>query len=243
MPYYTGSVTPVPKDKRDSYLQSLRRSWPLMQSRGAARMVETWGEDIQPGTQTDFLRAVQARDDEAVVFAWVEWPDKATSDAAWADIMENREEFANAMGELPYDGKRMIFGGFQSFVADGSDKGGGYYQGFLTPVPEGNRDAFEKLAHSAWEEMFRPSGCLGNHESWGDDVPHGKLTDMYRAVDAKDGEVIVMSWAGWPDRATCEEAGRKMRAAMEGKPMPDMPFDGKRMIWAGFETIFDSDRA
>ncbi|MDO5369017.1 DUF1428 domain-containing protein [Paracoccus sp. (in: a-proteobacteria)] len=243
MPYYTGSVTPVPKTSKDAYLQINRRAWPLMRKRGAVRMVETWAEDLQPGKQTDFLRAVDAQDGEAVSFGWVEWPDRATSDAAWADIMQNPEEMRQTMGETPYDGKRMIFGGFEAFVADGSDKGGGYYQGFLTPVPEGNREAFEKLAHSAWEEMFRPFGCMGNFESWGDDVPRGKLTDMHRAVDAKEGEVVVMSWAGWPDRATCEEAGRKMQSAMEGQPMPDMPFDGKRMIWAGFETLFDSDRA
>ena len=64
---------------------------------------------------------------------------------------------------------------------------------------------------------------------------------MYRAVDAKDGEVIVMSWSAWPDRATCDEAARKMEEGMDGKDMPEMPFDGQRMIWGGFGTIFDSD--
>lgn len=243
MPYYTGSVTPVPRDQRDRYLQSLRRAWPLLQRRGAIRMVEAWAEDLKPGKRTDFLRAVQAQDGEAVTFAWIEWPDRATSDAAWADIMQNHDELAQAMGDARYDSKRMIYGGFRPLVADGSDRGAGYCQGFLTPVPEGNREAFEALAHQAWDEMFRPNGCLGNFESWGDDVPHGKLTDMYRAVDARDGEVVVMSWACWPDRATCEEASRRMEAAMEGQPMPDMPFDGKRMIWAGFEVLFDSDKA
>ncbi|MRX49744.1 DUF1428 family protein [Paracoccus sp. S-4012] len=243
MTYFTGSVTPVPKRIRQDYIAQLHRAWPLMQKRGAVRMVEAWGEDIQPGKQTDFLRAVAAKDDEAVVFGWVEWPDKATSDAAWADIMQNGEEMSQAMGEVQYDGKRMIFGGFQKFVADGTDRGG-YYTGFLTPVPKANRDAFAKMAKSAWEEEFQPRGCLGNYENWGDDVPHGRQTDMYRAVDAKDGEVIVMSWSAWPDRTTCEEAWRGMAAGMEaGQEMPDMPFDGKRMIWAGFEPLFDSEKA
>lgn len=243
MAYFFGSVTPVPKANRQNYLAQLRRTWPLMQKRGAVRMVETWGDDIQPGKQTDFLRAVQAGDDEAVCFAWIEWPDKATSDAGWADIMQNPDEMRQAMGDPQFDGKRMIFGGFQEFVREGSDKGGGYYQGFLTPVPANKKTAFEDLAKSAWTEMFQPNGCLGNYESWGDDVPHGKLTDMYRAVDAKEGEVIVMSWTCWPDRATCDEAGRRMEADMAGREFPEMPFDGKRMIWAGFETLFDSDRA
>lgn len=243
MPYYTGSVAPVPKENKDGYLKSLRRTWPLMQRRGAVRMVETWAEDILPGRQTDFLRAVQAQDGEAVTFAWIEWPDRATADAAWADIMQNGEDMAQAMAGAGFDGRRMIFGGFQSFVADGSDRGGGYYQGFLTPVPAANKEAFAEMAHMAWNAMFRPHGCLGNHESWGEDVPCGKLTDMYRAVDAREGEVIVMSWACWPDRATCEEAGRRMEADMAGQEVPEMPFDGKRMIWAGFEVLFDSDRA
>ncbi|MBV0891876.1 DUF1428 domain-containing protein [Paracoccus sp. Z118] len=241
MTYFTGSVTPVPAGSRQAYLDFSRKAWPHFQKRGASRMVETWSDEIQPGKQTDFLRAVAAKDGEAVAFAWIEWPDRATADAAWAEMMNDPQMGAD-MGEMPFDGKRMIFGGFQSLVTDGSDRGGGYYQGFLTPVPEGNKDAFETLAHAAWEEMFKPYGCLGNYESWGADVPRGTQTDMYRAVDAKDGEVVVMSWGCWPDRATCEEAGRRMEAAMEGKPMPDMPFDGKRMIWAGFETLFDSDR-
>ncbi|WP_136652052.1 DUF1428 domain-containing protein [Paracoccus aeridis] len=241
MTYFTGSVTPVPKENRDGYLQSLRRTWPLMQARGALRMVETWSEDVQPGKRTDFLRAVQAQDGEAVGFAWIEWPDKATSDAAWADIMQNPDEMSQAMGQATFDGRRMIFGGFQSFITDGTDRGG-YYTGFLTPVPEGNKEAFGRMAKSAWEEEFQPRGCLGNYESWGDDVPRGKLTDMYRAVDARDGEVVVMSWSAWPDRATAEEAWRGMAAGMEaGQDMPDMPFDGKRMIWAGFEPLFDSE--
>ena len=116
---------------------------------------------------------------------------------------------------MPFDGKRMFWGGFEQLVTEGSDRGGSYYQGFLTPVPQENKDAFHKLAREAWNDMFKPYGAMGNHESWGVDVPHGTLTDMYRAVDAKDGEVIVMSWTTWPDRATCDEAARK-------KPAPDV---------------------
>lgn len=237
MVYYSGFVAPVSKERRGEYTEFVRKSWPWFRDRGATRMVENWGEDVQPGKQTDFLRAVKAKDDETVAFSWVEWPDKATSDKAWADMMNGGED----MGEMPFDGKRMFWGGFEKFVAEGSDRGGTYYQGFLTPVPEGNREAFEKLAGEAWNDMFKPYGALGNHESWGNDVPHGEVTDMYRAVDAKDGEVIVISWTTWPDRATCDEAARKMQESMDGKDMPDMPFDGKRMIWGGFATIFDSE--
>lgn len=237
MAYYSGFVAPVATNRKDEYTAFVRRSWSSFKKRGATRMVENWGDDVKPGKQTDFLRAVQARDDESVAFSWVEWPDKATADKAFADMMSSGDE----MGEMPFDGKRMFWGGFEQLVTEGSDRGGSYYQGFLTPVPQENKDAFHKLAREAWNDMFKPYGAMGNHESWGVDVPHGTLTDMYRAVDAKDGEVIVMSWTTWPDRATCDEAARKMEEGMDGQDMPEMPFDGQRMIWGGFANIFDSD--
>ena len=57
---------------------------------------------------------------------------------------------------------------------------------------------------------------------------------------AEPGETPVFSWTAWPDRATCDAAGQKMQAAMEGQDMPEMPFDGMRMVWGGFEPIFDT---
>jgi uncharacterized protein YbaA (DUF1428 family) len=80
-------------------------------------------------------------------------------------------------------------------------------------------------------------------ENWGEDVPHGKQTDFYRATDAKDGEVPLLSWIEWPDRATADKAQAGMEAEMKDKPMPEMPFDGMRMFWGGFAPIFDSDKA
>ena len=241
MAFYTGSLTPVPTANKSAYLDHARRAWPLFRDRGAVRMVETWGEDVQPGKVTDLLRAVEAKDDETVVFSWIEWPDQATADKAWQDMMQD-PSIEEKMGDMPFDGPRMIFGGFSGMVAEGTDRGAGYYQGFVTPVPAENKAAYEAVAKSAWEEMFRPNGCLGSFENWGDDVPRGKRTDFYRAVDAKDGEVIVFSWTAWPDRATCDAAAKAMEASMDGQPMPEMPFDAMRMTWGGFSTLFDSDR-
>jgi uncharacterized protein YbaA (DUF1428 family) len=99
------------------------------------------------------------------------------------------------------------------------------------------------MAREAWQEAFRPHGSLGMVEAWGVDVPHGKQTDFYRAAKAEDGEVPVFSWVAWPDRATCDAAAKAMQKEMEGKEFPDMPFDGKRMMWGGFEPIFDSATA
>jgi uncharacterized protein YbaA (DUF1428 family) len=241
MTYYTGSVAAVPTANRDAYRDHARRAWPHFEKRGARRIVECWGEDVPPGKVTDFQRAVQATADETVVFSWIEWPDRETCDAAWQDMMAD-PNIPVEMGEMPFDGKRMIWGGFAPLVAEGSDRGVGYVQGFVTPVPTGNKAPYEAMARSAWEEMFRPNGCLGSFECWGEDVPRGKQTDFYRAVDARDDETIVFSWAAWPDRATCDAAARAMEASMAGQPMPEMPFDGKRMFWGGFAPVFDSDR-
>lgn len=242
MSYYTGSVTPVPNANRQAYIDHATRAWPIMREHGATRMVETWGEDVQRGKWTDFHRAVDAKEGESIVFAWLEWPDRASSDAAFRKMMDD-PSFSEKLGEIPFDGKRMIWGGFSPVFEGGTDKGAGYMQGFLTPVPKDNREAFAKLAREAYDSMFAPNGCLGSYECWGEEVPHGKQTDMYRATDAKDGETVAFSWTAWPDRATCDAAGKAMEASMEGKPMPEMPFDGKRMIWGGFSVIFDSDKA
>lgn len=240
MAFYTGSLVPVPTANKAAYLDHARRAWPLFRDRGAVRMVETWGEDVKPGKVTDLLRAVQATPDETVVFSWIEWPDQATADAAWQAMMDD-PAIEEQMGEIPFDGPRMIFGGFSDMVAEGTDKGAGYYQGFVVPVPGDNKAAYVTMAQSVWPE-FQARGCLGNFELWGEDVPRGKRTDFYRAVDAKDGEVIVFAWTAWPDRATCDAAAQAMEADMAGQDMPEMPFDGMRMAWGGFSTLFDSDR-
>ena len=80
----------------------------------ALRVVEAWGDDVPAGKVTDFQRAVLAKDDETVMFSWIEWPDKATRDAGMKKMMEDpRMEAANPM---PFDGKRMIFGGFENVL-------------------------------------------------------------------------------------------------------------------------------
>ena len=159
------------------------------------------------------------------------------ADTGWQD-MQNDPAMQD-MADMPFDGRRMIFGGFEPVFEAGRHSGAGYYQGFVLAVPETNKPAYVKMAGDAWE-MFKDYGCLGIAENWGVDVPHGKQTDFYRATRAEPGEAALFSWTAWPDRATCDEAGQKMQAAMEGQDMPEMPFDGMRMFWGGFLPIFDS---
>ena len=237
MTYFTGMVAAVPTANRQKYIDHVGQAWPLFEKHGATRMIETWGDNVPAGKVTDFQGAVAAKDDETIVFTWIEWADKAAADTAWANM--EKDPGMEVMADMPFDGSRMIYGGFTPIMEAGQHSGASYYQGFLLAVPQAKKDAYVTMARDAWD-MFKGYGCLGIAENWGTDVPHGKQTDMYRATRAEDGEVPVFSWTAWPDRATCDAAGEKMQADMDGQDMPEMPFDGQRMIWGGFQTIFDS---
>jgi uncharacterized protein YbaA (DUF1428 family) len=237
MSYFTGSVIPVPHANRQIYIDHVKALWPVFRRCGATRMVENWSVDVPRGGNIDLYAAVNAREDEAVVFAWVEWPDSATADAAW-QVMQTDPEMAAI--DMPFDGRRMIFGGFAPVFEGGTDHDAGYIQGFVLAVPEANRAAYAKMASAAWEGEFRPRGSLGMTEGWGLDVPHGKETDFFRATKAADGEVPLFSWVAWPDKATCDVATTAMEAGMTDQEWPDMPFDAARMMWGGFEPVFDT---
>ncbi|WP_299911977.1 DUF1428 domain-containing protein [uncultured Paracoccus sp.] len=240
MSYYFGTIAAVPTANKQQYIDHVKMAWGLFEKYGATRMIETWGADVPKGKVNDLQGAVAAKDDETVVFSWIEWPDKAAADAAW-EKMQSDPEMA-AMGNMPFDGSRMIYGGFQPVWEAGEPNGGAYVQGFALAAPEKNKDAYTKMAGEAWS-MFEGYGALGTIEGWGVDVPHGKKTDFYRATLAEEGEAPIFSWIAWPDRATCDAAAKSMEADMEGQEFPEMPFDGKRMMWGGFDTIFDSAKS
>ena len=111
MAYVVGFVIPVPESNKERYIQSAREGWPLFQQYGALKQVETWGAHIEDGETTDFKRAVKLEDGEQVVFSWVLWPDRATADAAWEKM---KLDPAMEKLDMPFDGKRMIWGGFET---------------------------------------------------------------------------------------------------------------------------------
>jgi len=111
MSYVDGFVMAVPTANREKFLAHAREFDPVFIEFGATRVLECWGDDVPHGKVTDFHRAVQAGDDETVVFSWVEWPDKATRDAGMKKMMDDPRMDPNA-NPMPFDGKRMIFGGF-----------------------------------------------------------------------------------------------------------------------------------
>ena len=109
MTYIDGFVIPVKTADKQAFLDHARRIDKFFIEYGALRVVEGWGDDVPVGKVTDFARSVQATEDETVVFSWIEWPDKATRDAAFKAMESNAAMMAEPM---PFDGKRMIFGGF-----------------------------------------------------------------------------------------------------------------------------------
>ncbi len=115
MAYVDGFLLPVPKDRLDEYKKLAAQAMPIFREFGAIDYVECVGGDVPYGELTSFPRAVQATDDETVVFSWVVYPSKEVRDAANAKIMKD-ERLAEAMKDMPVDGKRMIFGGFVPFL-------------------------------------------------------------------------------------------------------------------------------
>jgi uncharacterized protein YbaA (DUF1428 family) len=115
MPYVDGFVIAVPTANKQKFTDHANRFDAMFMEFGATRILECWGDDVPDGTVTDFRKAVQAKDDETVVFSWVEWPDKATRDTGMKSIMED-PRMKMEDNPLPFDGKRMIYGGFASVV-------------------------------------------------------------------------------------------------------------------------------
>jgi uncharacterized protein YbaA (DUF1428 family) len=237
MSYIDGFVAAVPQENEQAYLDHARAALSLFKDHGATRMVENWGDDVPEGKVTDFHRSVRRKEGEVVLFSWIEWPSKEVRDAGMKALMEDERMRALAM---PFDGQRMIFGGFTPFVETGSAESLGYADGFVVPVPDAGRAAYVRLASDA-ARVFTEYGATRVVEAWGDDVPEGKVTDFRRSVEAEDGEVIVFSWIEWPSKQVRNEAWP--RIMIDPRMQPDkatMPFDGQRMIHGGFATILDT---
>jgi uncharacterized protein YbaA (DUF1428 family) len=116
-----------------------------------------------------------------------------------------------------------------------------YIDGFLAPVAA-NTSAEEYRAFAAKAAViFKDHGATRVVEGWGDDVPHGTLTDFHRAVAATEGETVVFSWIEWPDKATRDTGMKKVMEDPRMQPGAEpMPFDGKRLIFGGFACLLDA---
>lgn len=115
-----------------------------------------------------------------------------------------------------------------------------YVDGYVLAVPKTKKQAYVDLAQKA-SVVFKDHGALSVVECWADDVPEGKLTSFPMAVKCEEGEEVVFSWITWPSREA-RDTGNKaaMADARLDMEMSDMPFDGKRMIFGGFNTIVEA---
>lgn len=112
MSFIDGFVLAVPTTNKDRFRALAERSAEVFLDHGALRVTECWGEDVPEGERTDFHRAVQAQPGETVVFSWVEWPSRAARDVGNERIAADPRMQPAADETPPFDGTRMIYGGF-----------------------------------------------------------------------------------------------------------------------------------
>jgi uncharacterized protein YbaA (DUF1428 family) len=240
--YVQGFIIPVPEGNKDKYREVSEKWWDVAKGLGAIEQVEAWESDVADGKVTDFRRAVNLEPGEKVVFSWVIWPDKATADTANQKMMEDPQMKEMMGADMPFDGQRMIYGGFEPIVEEGNAGKGGYVDGFIVPVPNDKRDEYIKMAAKA-AKVFFEYGATRDIEAWGVDVPDGKVTDFKRSVQAEDGESVVFSFLQWPDEQTRNEGWKKVMEDERMKDMSNMPFDGQRMFWGGFSPLVVNQQA
>jgi len=237
MGYIEGFVLAVPAQNKEKFHRVAQAAAPIFRDHGATRVVESWGDDVPDGKVTDFKGSVQAKADEVVVFSWIEYPSRSVRESAHAAFTSD-PRFAE-MDEMPLDGKRMIMGGFETLVDEGEARKGSYADGYLLAVPGDRKEAYRKIASFA-APIFIEHGATRVVEAWEDQVPDGQVTDFRRAVKAEPGEKIVFSFAEWPSREARQEGWKKIMEDERMKPEETPPFDGKRMIYGGFEILVDA---
>ena len=238
MTYFEGFVVPVPEANKDKYRQTAREFAGLVQQCGVQRQVEAWDSDVPEGKVTDFRKAVDAKDDEKVVFSWFEYPDRTARDAANQKFRTD-PKMAELGANMPFDGKRMIMGGFDAIVDEGRGGDGSYIDGYVVPVIDSKREDYRQLAQKM-AGVFQQHGALRVVEALADDVDHGQVTDFHRAVKEEDGETIAFAFVEWPDKETRDQAWGKIMEDESLKPQGEMPFSGQRMFWGGFDKIVDT---
>jgi uncharacterized protein YbaA (DUF1428 family) len=114
-----------------------------------------------------------------------------------------------------------------------------YVDGFVIAIPTANRAAYQKIAEEA-AIVFKEYGALKVVECWGDDVPEGKVTSFPMAVKCEENETVVFSWILWPSRQVRDEGNQKAMADPRMPTLESMPFDGKRLIFGGFEVLVEA---
>ena len=115
MTYYSGFLLAVPTAKKAEYRAMAEKGWEMFKEFGCIGLHENWGVDVPDGKVTSFPMSVKKKDDETVVFSWMVWPDKETADKGWEKMMKDPR--MAEMPAMPFDGQRMMWGGFEPLVA------------------------------------------------------------------------------------------------------------------------------
>lgn len=237
MTYMEGFIVAVPTANKEVYRQHALGAWPMFSDFGMTRLVEGWGDDVPDGKVTDFKGAVQAKPDETVLFSWCEYPSRAVRDAAGQKMRTDPR--MQEMGQMPFDGMRMVYGGFSVMIDEGPGGKMGHVDGYVLAVPEANKEPYRAMAEKA-ADVFLDHGATRVVEAWEDDVADGKVTDFRRAVNIQEGEAVVFSWVEWPSKEVRERNWPKLMEDERMKYDPqNMPFDGRRMIYGTFAPIVD----
>ena len=237
MGYIDGFVTAVPTANKQVYVEHARKAAALLKEFGVSRFVETWGDDVPRGEVNDLHKAVAAQDGETILFSWFEYPDKATRQAAGEKMMSDPR--MKDMADMPFDGSRMIWSGFD--VVNEAGPGGpvGYVDGVVAPAITAHKEAYIAFCKRA-ADAFVEHGATRVVDGWGDDVRDGKKTDFKRATLLQDGEAVAYGWIEWPSKAVRDKAwaalmtDERLHGSREERGM-----DGKRMMFGGFLPLLD----
>lgn len=116
MNYIDGFLAPVLTDRKAEYQMHALKMAKWLKAHGALRITECWGDDVPEGKLTSFTLSVQRKDNETTVFSWIEWPSKEVRDATWQVMMEDPEMKKMMNEDMPFDGKRIVYGGFSVLV-------------------------------------------------------------------------------------------------------------------------------
>jgi uncharacterized protein YbaA (DUF1428 family) len=236
MSYIHGFVAAVPTANKEAYREHAGAAAAIAREFGATRVVEGWGDDVPDGEVTDFRRSVKAGPGEAVVFAWHEYPSKAVADAAMRKMRQDAR-MKQLGADMPFDGRRLIHGGFSRLIEETAGGATGYVDGSLIAVPAAAKEAYAKLA-AELTAVIMEHGATRIVDAWGEDVPDGKVTDCRSAVQAGGDEQVVYSWIEWPSKEA-RDAGWEKIIADPRMYAETEPYDNSRRVHGGFMPMLD----
>lgn len=242
MSYAHGFIAAVPQANRDVYRRHAKKVGEVFRENGASQVMECWEEEVPDGEVTSFPLAVRRKEGEAVVFSWYRWPSKEVADAGMKATMADERVRCEAgqVGKI-FDGKRIIYGGFDVVAEKRADAGidTPYVHGMAAAVVASRREAYAKCA-GEMGAILRERGALEVVDCWEEAVPEGELTSFPKAVLREEGEAVVFSWILWPSK----EAGRAGMGAMREDARLANLFEEiggmmnlKRLIHGGFTPL------